>query len=270
MKYLDSTNLIGLSTYLDRLDCGDSILNGILESYSCKFAGSDKKLYKSLDKELETQYSSSLDAHHGSTSGSSVSSSTQHHLSNHLLQSASFSESNVNGGLSISPFGPLTSSAGRKTMIYLISTLNACFVDYDFSNTRPEQFRKESNLSMVMNSINTTLQSIMPTFKNELQERLWSSIDNEIALTKTDIYSFIPESPDPFTEAGVIWSFNYFFYNRTMKRIIFFSCRLLNKALEMSNNRERMTMSASDDEDDVLDYDNDDYSNAVVDDMELN
>jgi len=30
---------------------------------------------------------------------------------------------------------------------------------------------------------------------------------------------------DPFGEDGSLWSFNYFFYNKRLKRIVFFTCR---------------------------------------------
>ncbi|XP_018431142.1 PREDICTED: repressor of RNA polymerase III transcription MAF1 homolog [Nanorana parkeri] len=30
---------------------------------------------------------------------------------------------------------------------------------------------------------------------------------------------------DPFGEDGSLWSFNYFFYNKKLKRIVFFTCR---------------------------------------------
>ena len=30
---------------------------------------------------------------------------------------------------------------------------------------------------------------------------------------------------DPYGEEGSLWSFNYFFYNKKMKRILFFTCR---------------------------------------------
>ena len=32
---------------------------------------------------------------------------------------------------------------------------------------------------------------------------------------------------DPFAEEGTLWSFNYFFYNKKLKRILFFSCHAL-------------------------------------------
>ena len=38
--------------------------------------------------------------------------------------------------------------------------------------------------------------------------------------------SYNPDlASDPYGEEGCIWSFNYFFYNKKIKRIVFFSCR---------------------------------------------
>ena len=32
---------------------------------------------------------------------------------------------------------------------------------------------------------------------------------------------------DPYGEEGTLWSFNYFFYNKKLKRILFFTCRAI-------------------------------------------
>ena len=34
---------------------------------------------------------------------------------------------------------------------------------------------------------------------------------------------------DPFCDECNLWSFNYFFYNRKLKRILYFSCRAVSK-----------------------------------------
>lgn len=45
------------------------------------------------------------------------------------------------------------------------------------------------------------------------------------------IFSFLFKSyrpdgaSDPFSESGIIWSFNFFFYNRKLRRILFVTCR---------------------------------------------
>ena len=38
----------------------------------------------------------------------------------------------------------------RKTLFYLLSTLNAAFVDYDFSDTRASEFSKEPSLQVYL------------------------------------------------------------------------------------------------------------------------
>lgn len=37
----------------------------------------------------------------------------------------------------------------RKTLFYLLSTLNAAFVDYDFSDTKASEFSKEPSLQVI-------------------------------------------------------------------------------------------------------------------------
>lgn len=41
-------------------------------------------------------------------------------------------------------------------------------------------------------------------------------------------YSYTPDlDSDPFGADGALWSFNYFLYNRKLRRILFFTCRAL-------------------------------------------
>ncbi len=69
------------------------------------------------------------------------------------------------------------------------------------------------------------------------------------SLHKKIIYFFILNSyrpdgtSDPFSESGIIWSFNFFFYNRKLRRILFLTCRADCK-------------TTNDDEDEPLEYNN--------------
>lgn len=92
-----------------------------------KSAGSDKKLFK----QLRDKYSHEVDLSAGSVSPEDLP--------------------------IVSPFGRLDEAAPRKTFFYLLSTLNASFPDYDFSDVRPDQFIKQPSLDLVINSVNTTL-----------------------------------------------------------------------------------------------------------------
>ena len=51
-------------------------------------------------------------------------------------------------------------------------------------------------------------------------------------LANCDVYSYRTDGPepDPFDDQNSIWAFNYFFYNRKLKRIVYFSCRSLRKS----------------------------------------
>lgn len=191
MKFLEVPSLAQLSASLDDVVAGECRIFGRIEAYSCKRAGSDKKLYKYLDEQYQAELSRSPDA--------SI--------------------------LSNSPMGPLSESSSRHTLISLISTLNASFPDYDFCNIKPEQFRKESSYYMVMNSINAALSGVVRHYNTDLCLKLWPSIDNEINIKDCDIYSYVPDlEADPYAEDGSVWSFNYFFYNKKMKRLVFFTC----------------------------------------------
>lgn len=93
-----------------------------------KSAGADKKLFK----QLESKYSFDI-------------------------ANSSFSPEDRQLNNLVSPFGPLDQAASRKTLFYLLATLNAAFPDYDFSEVRPEQFSKQISTQLVINSVNTTL-----------------------------------------------------------------------------------------------------------------
>jgi len=123
-----------------------------------KIAGSDKKLYKSLETQFQVELSKSPEVE-----------------------------------LSSSPFGPLTESSSRKTLISLISLLNASFPDYDFCNVKPEQFRKESTAYVVINSINTVLAGVLPNYNTDLSPKLWHVLEAELNLRECDIYSYLPD-----------------------------------------------------------------------------
>lgn len=105
MKYLDVKSFKAVNSLMSfPTSSGDRHVVGRLEAYSCKAAGTDKKLYRYL----ENKYQDGL------------------REAKHLSPEQSFLTNTV------SPFGPLTQSASRRTLFYLIATLNASFPDYDF------------------------------------------------------------------------------------------------------------------------------------------
>jgi len=119
----------------------------------------------------------------------------------------------------------LGSVISGKMLFTLLSTLNCAFPDYDFSQAKSEEFSLEPNLSFVVNNVNTNLSTSLGEEFVELSPRLWKAIDDEICLQECQIYSYNPDmETDPFGEEGCLWSFNYLFYNKELKRIVFFKC----------------------------------------------
>ncbi|GAB9469006.1 Rna polymerase iii transcription repressor [Globisporangium polare] len=191
MKYLEENALTWLNSVLGSYEIGDRVLCSKIEAYSCKKAGSDKKLAKNL----ELYYQQELEA---------------------LSASKDL--------LSSSPLGPLTSAATRKLLINLISTMNASFPDYDFSTVKPEQFCKELDYRLAIQRINHDLAELIDAESNGFVEKMWEAIAETIKLDECEVYSYIPDmDSDPFSD-GTLWSFNYFFYNRNQKKILYFTC----------------------------------------------
>ena len=226
-EFDDVTNALNFET----ADC--HVLGGC-DLYTIKASSGDKKLYKAIEQSLESQYASLLSFSAGLSTSQAASAAGSLNLSR------------------ASPFGSLSHSQSRRTYAYLIATLNASHPDYDFSHLlRPSDFRREKSLKRVINTLDTTLYNLRPrpasnfalgsapqwsastsssapppSPGNEMwSPRMWRLIDKEMDLKKCNIYCYIPED-DPYDgEEGFIWSFNYFFFNKDLKRVCYIYLR---------------------------------------------
>lgn len=207
MKLLESSRFEAINNALS-IETGDSKIVGRIESYSCKMAGGDKAMYKRFNSEgVNPNDLQALSPPQGVSSSYSQ-----------YSRSASGDEG-----------GPLCDTISRKTLFYLIATLNSAFPDYDFLDVKSDEFSKEPSLQWVTNAIDTNLSATAREQYRSLRQQLWLALEDEIQLKDCDIYSYNPDlSSDPFGEDGCLWSFNYFFYNRKLKRIVFFTCRAIN------------------------------------------
>jgi len=229
----------------------DLYIIGGCDLYTTKAAGSDKKLYKTIENGLEAQYASNLQ------------------FSRNLSppQMDAMAESlNLER---ISPFGNLGVTSARRTYAYLIATLNASHPDYDFSAVlRPADFKREKSLKHIMNSVDSTLYNLRPRPltsyipKQSLQPSsacppnsqqlwgpgMWRLIDQQMSLRECSIYSYAPEEFDPFEddEAGHLWSINYFFFNRVRKRVCYLYLRGISILAQQNGNDTPLRTPISD------------------------
>ncbi|KAH1002007.1 repressor of RNA polymerase III transcription MAF1 homolog isoform X1 [Dendroctonus ponderosae] len=200
MKLLESTTFEAINNAL-QIKNGNCRISGRIESYSCKMAGGDKALYKRFNTEG---------------------------LNPNDLQALSPPQtvSQYSRSVSGDEDGTLCDTISRKTLFYLIATLNSAFPDYDFMDVKSPEFSKEPSLQWVTNAIDSQLTATIGDIYKSLRPALWTALDNEISLENCAIYSYNPDlCSDPFGEDGCLWSFNYFFYNKKLKRIVFFACR---------------------------------------------
>ncbi|CAN7035463.1 unnamed protein product [Brassica oleracea var. botrytis] len=189
MKFLEYTNLDRLNVFMGHLNLGERSIKGCLEAYSCKHAGTDKRLSLSLENEMLDYLGKSSDTD------------------------------------SSSPVDLLLSRSSRKALIYLVLTLYQMYPDYDFSAVKAHQFFSEESWDTFTQIFNNYMFEASKewTARNEdgsLLEAIYEALDEVVKLAECEIYVYNPNpNADPFLEEGAIWSFCFLFYNRKLKRV---------------------------------------------------
>jgi len=250
MKLLQNQTFEAINTALSS-QRENIIINGTIESYSCKMTCNDKKLYKTIHEDgrrpSDLQMLSPSESEQQTPGVSPVSSSS--------LDPFLFTETD-------SPLPPVA-VISRKRLFTLLSTLNASFPDYDFSAAKSEDFSREQNLSFVINDVNSNLTSSLGEKFVALSCDMWRAIDDEICLCDCEIYSYNPDmESDPFGDEGCLWTFNYLFFNKDIKRVVFFNCHAKTHAhfsytddeCERGSGHWQMEWTEMDHEKDILVY----------------
>ncbi|KAI6208067.1 Repressor of RNA polymerase III transcription MAF1 [Aphelenchoides besseyi] len=223
MKLLENASLEAISLYMQN-NARDFDLDFRLESFSCKMVSTDKKEWRrnirnSNDKN-QLQPLSPPEEQYLSQFGNFNTNGRLRHTSEVSL-SGSDNDADENYSL--------VGTVSRRTLFNLVAVLNLSYSDYDFSQTKSERFSL-ANIEDCIANVNAKLIATVPAFM-EMKDRFWGVINEEIRIDECILYSYIPEyTNDPFTEDGCIWAFNYMFWNRNLKRILFLCCRALRSA----------------------------------------
>lgn len=239
MKYLENDKLTELTSDLSDAVLGHShrVINGKIEAYTMKRAGGDKKLAYALGQkfiaeieEMHNDLAETVERRKQSASTSSVGEA----LTKKPRTADSRSQSEGGSGRrsrahsfdfvleTSSPkttLGDFSEISTRKLFTDIILTLNASFPDYDFSNAKPGQFERlgvETVRSRIYERL-AELASFKP-HKNWLTE-LWMAVNDVVDLRECELYSYNDE-----IEEDALWSFHYFFINKSLRRIVFFTC----------------------------------------------
>lgn len=241
LQYISSREFQAITDALN-FSTADCHVIGSCDLYTTKAAGTDKKLYKNIENQLESQHESLVRL-------SASLSPPQIPVDGKRRNTPAISMPEIDLSRD-SPFGPLSQISARRTFAYLIATLNASHPDYEFSNIlRPSDFRKTSGTN-IRRVVDSTLQNMRPRRMTSLlappskaplstsappgsispnpdmvwNERMWDLIDNEMDMINCDKYSWEPED-DPFEEETALWSQHYMFFNKEMKRVCYLHFR---------------------------------------------
>ncbi|KAK9456889.1 Maf1 regulator-domain-containing protein [Dipodascopsis uninucleata] len=266
MKFVELQDLEVINSALE-FDTPDYKIVGGCDLYTTKAAGGDKKLYKTIDKQLHSMHQDNMML---SSSLSPPSYSPPNDVrgillrsSDNTIDSSTFSppSSSMAGASSVgsSPFGPLDQVSSRRTFAYLVAVLNASHPDHDFSSLRPVDFKRERSANQVMNAFNNTLFSAgMP-----VPPMIWEVIDSQIDLKDCVIYSHTPSPTFLADQPGTIWSMMWFFFNKKRKRVAYLFLKGIRHPYNMNGSKKNDTASISDE---MVDYESDE---EVVGDLEL-
>lgn len=228
MKFLENEKLTELTAELSEASIGMAshrVINGRLEAYTMKRAGNDKKFAHALGQkyvaeieELQQGIAATVERRKRSASTTSVAEATSKRPKRSLVRSQSF-DFTFNTGSSKTTLGDFSELATRRLMTDLILTLNASFPDYDFSNVKPSQFEK-LNIDTVRRRIYERLSELASSkSQKDWLVEMWMAVNDVIDLRECDVYSF-----DEDIEEGAFWSFHYFFVNKSLRRLVFFTC----------------------------------------------
>lgn len=256
MKYLHQDKLSHWTAALTGVTVGHSrVLNGRVEVYSMKRAGSDKKYAAVLgEKYVERIHQDQEMAAAAAIKSEEPSPPRKRSLSTSILQETEKdTDSSLNKrrrsrsfdqAMALFPtkqptaLGDFTQQATRRLMTDLILTLNASFPDYDFGSIKASDFTKvkvASSMSTINNRLSEWARSEHSGAGENVLQELWKAVNESIALPECDVYSFQPpdgslmstledeDDEDENTASTNLWSFYYLFVDRAQKRILLFT-----------------------------------------------
>lgn len=209
MKLLENNSFERLSDALTTEDSMDGRIDARIESYSCKMTQDDKKALGRM-----THRRRGVSPHDLAALSPPTTSQTP------APRQRTWSTSSNNED-------QLVGACSRKTLFYLISTLNQSYgTDYDFSSVKSDEFSHEPSCTWVKNFIDSSLTAALSNkFTPQMRNQLWSAVEKEINLTECDIFSFNPDKDPNDEDELCMWSFTFFFFNKRLKRIVMFLVR---------------------------------------------
>ncbi|CAL9135477.1 unnamed protein product [Musa acuminata var. zebrina] len=284
MKFLEYTPLDSINLFLDHLNLGESIIKGNLEAFSCKQTGTDRKLSFSLEQEILDYLEQSFDSDSHLPVEYLISRSSRKTLIYLVLTlSHMYPDYDFSAVRSHLYFREEEWDNFKQIYdMYLFEAARVCSCPcISFIN-----WRWYSNGSMVALAMIITMMVMVGVVEaifeqynvvmgggsgcNVIVKAEWATanggssfidiltnaIDEVVKIKDCEIYSYNPDfdGDHPFLEKGAIWAFNFFFYNRKLKRVVSFRCCCFSKlAAEEFLGNNVLREEEEEEEEDLLD-----------------
>ena len=240
MKFINHSDFESTTAFLSGRRHGIFTVEGKLELFSC-----EKIQASSSESTLLPRSSSSSSAKTISNDPDSIARQASDFVvarrsrSNTIDQSPPRKARNRGGSL-----GDLDEVCSQLLLVNLIEALNEFFPDYDFHNTKPEQFVSQE-ASVCMRAVNNHL-SFVKEVDCLFLHKMWASINDAVDIRESEIFSYVPDmNDDPFSD-GILWSFNFFIFNKDKGRICYFTC--IAKRNEMDESYDETEQSEDEDD----------------------
>jgi len=203
MKYLEVEVLTHLNVILKEISIGNITISGNTACYSLKMIQEDKKLTKHLKREYSDEEVAKCHVNQNKI----VNDNQLGNSINEILQT---------------PFGNLREQSTIRLFSYMISTLNGTYIDYDFTDIPPQQFREEqpTDVIEIVNSRLIPAEKQMPGFL----DRFWKTINDVIDLQDCKFIIFSPsEEVLESLRPGSLWNLDLFMINEKKKQLLYFT-----------------------------------------------
>ncbi|CAD2101855.1 repressor of RNA polymerase III transcription MAF1, putative [Plasmodium vinckei] len=107
----------------------------------------------------------------------------------------------------------------------IINILNYVFPDYEFKYLNNSNYKYIKNLNNVIDNINYNLLYVVENIYRGFNKKVWEILKELMDFKSCDIYTYLNNTDkDPYIDKQSISSFNYFFFAKKTKRILFISC----------------------------------------------
>lgn len=274
MKFLEYDDLASLTAMLSGVDTGDSIINGRVEAYSCtkiqisfqtflndhssvlsplislrlsgKAAGTDKRTSKDLERHITEDLASSSPTLHSDSSLGDLSDPSVRKLLITLICTLNQSYPDYDfSNASPLDFGvePSYESALDVIREHLGDSISAsaAAAGHAFA-TAASSLSMPSSASVVgvsSGNDDSDHESSSPSDQSGIfYTQLVSALNHHVDLSSCDVFAYNSDIEDG-GDAPVLWSLHYFFFNKKLKKLVFFTAWATRFVCKISSSKLR-------------------------------